>query len=146
MTDSESPDTSESRLQEVSGHRMTGEPIVLEYRRKKGGKSKKYRYSRGVRGAQRMERDLSRIVLRQSRALTKGVETYVDARDKSAAAKRDGALRDFIPNMGDAWAEGMAEASELPRDIARLLNSRGNRRALRRQLRMISSPVRMMRR
>jgi hypothetical protein len=146
MTDNTESAMSEPRLRKVSGHRTTGQPIVLEYKRRKNKKDKKYRYSGSLKDAQVLERHLSRIALQQAKAITRGVETYTDVRDKSALGKRDGAVRDFIPNMGDAWAEGLDEASDIPREVAKMLNSKTSRRALRKQLRMMSNPVRTMRR
>ncbi|MCI0398650.1 MAG: hypothetical protein L0332_34175 [Chloroflexi bacterium] len=104
-----------------------------------------YRYTRRLADVQRLERDLSKIFWRTAKAAEKGARTYEELRAESARRKRDGALRDYVPNMGEAWSEALSEASELPKDVARLINNRTMRRMLRRRLRRMSAPIRIWR-
>ena len=117
-------------------------PIVLTLKRKK--KSKR-RYSKGLEEFQRMERHLTRSTHRMVKATEKGLSSYRKLNLKSSRKKRDGVLRDFMPNTGLAMSRVMREASPIPFDIARAMNTKQNRRRLRRQLRSLSRTLRTWR-
>jgi len=122
-------------------------PIVLDYkkRRKKkqasdvdGGKEK---YSKGLGDVQRMEGDMVRVNQKAARALSKGMDTYERERQKSAKAKKDGAVEDFVYNSAKATSAYIKEASDIPVDMAESLGkgklSKSLRKSLRRTSRMI---------
>ncbi|MBC8504092.1 MAG: hypothetical protein H8D34_04505 [Chloroflexi bacterium] len=119
------------------------EPIVLSLKKKKG--KKKRRYSKGLEEAQQMERHLTRSTHRMARAVEEGLSTYRKRSSKSARNKQDGAIRDFIPNSGLAISRGMKEASAIPYDLARAMNTQSSRKRLRRQLRSASRTLRRWR-
>jgi len=117
-------------------------PIVLTLKKKK--KSKR-RYSKGLKEIQRMERHLTRSTHRMARATEKGISYYRKLNIKSARKKRDGVIRDFVPNSGLAMSRSMREASPIPFDIARAMNTKQNRKRLKRQLRSVSRTLRAWR-
>jgi len=106
-------------------------------------KKKKYRYSRGLGDVQKAEGHLTTVTKKALRSVSKGVSEYDRQRRKSAGKKRDGALRDYIPNVGIAVSEALSEGSDIPTDIAKMLNTKSSRRMLRRQLRMASDGLRL---
>jgi hypothetical protein len=141
MNEAESDQDVPSRWQDYEeGPRS---PIIFTLKR---NKKRKRRYSRGLRDLQQMERRLTRSARRMSRSADKGMASYWKRREKSARKKRDGALRDFIPNSGWAMSRAMREASPLPYDLARAMSTRGTRRWLNRQVRMASRQWRAWRR
>jgi hypothetical protein len=75
--------------------------------------------------------------------MAEGIDTYDRERSRSAIEKEDGAIRDFIPNTGKAMSAYLEEASEIPIDIAEALNTKTNRRQLRRGLRRVSRTMRL---
>ncbi len=119
-------------------------PIVLTLKKKKS-KKKKRRYSRGFEETQRMERHLTRSTHRMARAVEEGISTYRKRSSRSARSKKDGAIRDFIPNSGLAMSRAMKEASPIPYDLARAMNTRDQQKRLRRQLRSFSRTLRRWR-
>jgi DNA topoisomerase VI subunit B len=135
MIDLADTETDRSRLGSL---RDGGNPIVLNYRSKK---KKKRRYSKGLEDVQEVEAGLSRAVRKATRAIAEGTDTYDKARRKSARQKKDGAIRDFIPNLGEALSESLREASDIPADLADTLNTKSNRRRLRRRIRDVSDAL-----
>jgi predicted nucleic acid-binding Zn-ribbon protein len=135
VIDLEDRETARSRLGSL---RDRGKPIVLEYKSKK---KKKRRYSKGLEDVQEVEAGLSRAIRKATSAIAEGTATYDKARRKSARQKKDGAIRDFIPNMGEALSESLREASDIPADVADTLNTKSNRRRLRRRIRDVSDAL-----
>jgi hypothetical protein len=119
-----------------------GRPIVLKLKKRKG-KKRKYRYSKGLRDFQLAEGRLAKVTKTAALSLSKGVTEYDRQRRKSASKKRDGALRDFLPNVGLAMSEAIEEASDIPRDVAKMLNTKTSRRLLRAQLKLASDSLRL---
>lgn len=115
-------------------------PIVLERKSKK-----KRRKSKGLEDAQDLEAAVSRALRRAARAGAKGTSEYDRARRRSARKKRDGAIRDFVPNMGEALSEGLREASAIPADVADSLDTKATRRRVRRRTRDVSEALRTWR-
>jgi transketolase len=128
--------------QAVSKLRATGRPIVLDY---KPEKKKNKRYSKGLEDVQRTEGRLSRINKRVAEAFAKGASTYEKERKKSAGKKKDGAIREFVPNVGEAVSASLQEISSVPADVATAVNSKGSRRMLRNQLRLVATTLRRSR-
>lgn len=119
----------------VDESRMPKHPIVLNLKKqKKSGK----RYSKGLEELQRSENIITRSTHRMTRAIEKGIATYRKKSRKSASKKKDGTLRDFVPNATLAMSQTLKEASSLPYDLARILNTKKNKRRLKRQIRAIS--------
>lgn len=142
MTDSTTDAQTDMVKSETAGSLRydAGKPIVLKLKKRK---NRKYRYSKGLRDVQKAEGHLAKVSKKAARSISKGVSEYDRQRRKSASKKRDGAVRDFFPNAGLAMSEALGEASDIPTDVAKMLNNRTSRRLLRRQLRMISDPIRL---
>jgi hypothetical protein len=121
-----------------------GPPVVVD-RRPKG--KRKQRYSKGLEDVQKFEAGVSRAVRRggggTARAAEKGASTYDKARRKSARKKRDGAIRDLGPNMGEALSESLREGSKIPAEVAAALDTRSSRRRVRRRIREASRAARI---
>jgi hypothetical protein len=115
-------------------------PILIKTKNKK----KKRRYSRGLEDIQRGGRGFARISSRVLRSVSKGMEEFRKASDKSSYKKRDGALRDLILNMGKASSKSLRVSSRVPRDLAKAMNQRSGRRVFRRQLQLMSRMNRRM--
>jgi hypothetical protein len=94
---------------------------------------------------QEMERHMTRSMHTVARASEKGIRSYRKLSAKSARKKRNGAILDFIPNSGEAMSRSLREASELPSELAQIVNTRQNRRRMRRQLRALSRTLRAWR-
>ena len=115
-------------------------PILIKTKNKK----KKRRYSRGLEDIQRSGRGFARISSRVMRSVSKGMEEFRKASDKSSYKKRDGALRDLVLNMGKASSKSLRVSSRVPRDLAKAMNQRSGRRVFRRQIQLMSRMNRRM--
>jgi hypothetical protein len=117
-------------------------PIVLSLKKKKKNKR---RYSKGLEEVQRMEPHLTRSTHRLAKAFDKGISTYRKGSIKSARKKKDGAMRDLLPNSARAMSQAFKEVTPIPYDIARAMNTKPSRRRLKRQLRTLSRSLRSWR-
>src|SRR5688500_20375686 len=110
------------RLVNRSGGGERPEPIILEYKRKKKtsqgeGTEEKEQYSKGLEDIQRLEGNLLRVSQKAAKALSKGIDTYQNERQKSSEEKTDGAVEDCIHNSAKAASTYMKEASDITVDI-----------------------------
>lgn len=82
-------------------------------------KKKKAKYTRGLKGIQKLQKRGSRAQLRFAEAITDSINTWRKANDKSSRKRRDGAIRDFQKN----WAKGVARywrtVAKAPRDVTK---------------------------
>lgn len=138
----EKQEEQESTVQSTTTKTKRTKPIVLTLKKKK---KPRRRYSKGLEEIQEMERHLTRSTHRMARATEKGISYYRKLNRKSARRKRDGVIRDFLPNTGLAMTRTMREASSVPYDFARAMDTKQNRRRLRRQLRSFSRTLRAWR-
>ncbi|MCB0006545.1 MAG: hypothetical protein KDE04_08815 [Anaerolineales bacterium] len=120
------------------------QPVVLKYKKFSKGRKKK-KYSKGTGDWQRMERDMSKINKKISRAIAEGAATYDRERNKSASKKKDGAVRDFGRNLAEAISATMDETTSVPRDVAEMLDNKSSRKLLKRQLKLASEPLKIIR-
>ena len=107
---------------------------VVVYKRKSG---KKRGSSRASRRLEDVESRASKSVHRVTKAVNRGVKTYLDKRDKSERKRRDGALVDFYENASVGAAEAIANSSPVLTDIAKAWNTRKLRKRIRKVLRGI---------
>jgi len=105
-------------------------PIVIERER---GRAKR-RYSRGTQDFQIIERRLVKSARRLTVAIQKGIDTYLTERDRSADRKRDGALVDLIPNVGEGISIALRKASPVVSDLSRAFYTRRTRRVVKRKV------------
>jgi hypothetical protein len=102
-----------------------------EKKKSRRGKSS----SRTARRLKDIERRVSKAVRRVARAAEHGTEEYIDARDRSAGKRRDGAIVDIYENVARGVSKGLAEASPVLVDIAEAYNTRESRKQARKFLR-----------
>jgi hypothetical protein len=107
--------------------------VERETHRKKGTSS------RGSRRLVEIDRRVAKAMRRVTRALDRGIDTYIEHRDKSKEARKDGVIVDFVENVsyGVSWA--MSEASPLVHDVAEAINTRRLRSQIRRAARTFGS-------
>jgi DNA topoisomerase VI subunit B len=141
MSETTERDDNVTTPSQLGSLRESGRPLVLDYKSKKKKKKKKGRYSDGLEDVQEFEAGISRAVRQAARAVAKGTDRYEKARKKSARQKKDGAIRDFIPNMGEALSESLREASDIPAEVADALNTKSTRRRVRRRIRDVSDAL-----
>jgi len=91
------------------------EPSVILGGKKK--KKKKKRYTRSIRGVQRLEVGASKSQRRVAKAVVRGLNAWIDATDKSARKKRDGAVKDGLKNTSKAMRKALRTAAEAPADF-----------------------------
>ena len=121
-------------------HEETPGPIIINLKKKR---KKKRRFSKGLEEIQAMERHLTRASHRIVRGAEKGIANYRRNSLRSAKKKRDGALRDLIPNSGIAMTHALKEVGAVPNDIAQALNTKPMRRRIRRQVRGLRRSLRL---
>ncbi len=102
---------------------------------------RKRKTSRELRDLQKMEDGMSKAALRLSRAVTEGLEVYRRERERSAAGKRDGAVRDWPRNTAKALSKTMRAASDVPVDMAEAVDTKTARRTLRLGARVLLWPL-----
>jgi hypothetical protein len=91
---------------------------------------KKPKYSRSLRGVQRLETGVSKALHRLARSTEVGLRTWRKSTKKSALKKRDGAVRDALENYAKALGKQIGVASRVPLDIVQSLPKLGKRKAL----------------
>jgi hypothetical protein len=117
------------------------QPNVINVKKK----NKKRKYSRGLKEFQVSGRRVTRTTSRIMRAVTKGVDGFRKASDKSARRKRDGAVRDFGLNAAKGMSRSLRASSRIPLEMAKTLDTRTSRRFVRLQLRAASRFSRVLR-
>jgi hypothetical protein len=95
--------------------------VVIE---KKKRKKKKRKYTRGLKGIQRLQRGASRSSWRIGDAVADGLKEFRKRNDRSSRKRRDGALRDTFKNMSRAAGEVLRGSGKAPYDFAKRLPNR----------------------
>ncbi len=93
-------------------------PIVIDRKKKK--KKNKRKYSPGLKDIQIFERQLTKTSLKTLRSMKAGLVSYQQAQNRSAKKKRDGAVVDFVSNVGQGMSKTLRVASPIPYDIAKV--------------------------
>jgi hypothetical protein len=117
-------------LEKTPEYPVVGAPVDSKKKKKSGS-------SRATRRLEDIESRVSESVHRVTKAVNKGVATYIDERDKSARKRRDGTLVDFYQNAAQGVSEALADSSPVLTDIAKALNTRRLRKRIRRYVRVI---------
>jgi|SRR5580658_5485014 hypothetical protein len=99
--------------------------VERETHRKKGTSS------RGSRKLNDIEKRVSKAVRRVTRAMDRGVDTYIEHRDKSKESRKDGVIVDFVENVSYGVSRAVSEASPLVHDVAEAINTRRLRSQIR---------------
>lgn len=95
------------------------------------------RSSRTSRRLDEVEERLTKSVHRVAKAVDNGVDTYIEARDKSKRERKDGVIVDFYENVSKGVARTVAESAPVLTDFAEAVNSRQVRRGIRAVLRSV---------
>merc|ERR1711994_1033475 len=69
-----------------------------------------------------LEKGFVKASLRLSDAYSRGIEEYLDKRERSAEHKRDGAIADSYENITKAMAKMVKVAGEAPYEIAKAIS------------------------
>jgi hypothetical protein len=99
--------------------------VEREAHRKKGTSS------RGSRRLNDIEKRVTKAVRRVTRAMDRGVDTYIEHRDKSKETRKDGVIVDFVENVSYGVSRALSEASPLVHDVAEAINTRRLRSQIR---------------
>jgi hypothetical protein len=102
---------------------------------------KKRRYSSRMRGAQQIERGVSRAAASVGNAVAATFNSYKDRSRTSSFKKRDGAVRDALRNWTKAYSKGMKEASDAPYELVKSVNTSKAGRQIRDAVKMFSPPM-----
>ena len=116
-------------------------PIVINVKKSK----KKRKYSKGLKEIQVAGRRVTRTSSKMISAVSKGMDAFRKASDKSARRKRDGVIRDFGVNSAKGMGRSLRESSRVPLEFAKALDNRVSRRFVRLQLRAASRFSRVLR-
>jgi len=95
--------------------------------------------TRGMRTMQTVERRLSRGGRKLAQALADGMKKYQKQRNKSAKDRKDGAILDFVDNLGAGFAEAQRQAAPASEDIITAFSTKRTRKQFRRAVRALSS-------
>jgi hypothetical protein len=87
--------------------------------------------SRGSRRLTEIDRRVAKAVRRVTRALNRGVDTYIEHRDKSKDSRKDGVIVDFVENVSYGVSRTLSDASPLVHDVAEAINTRRLRSQIR---------------
>ncbi|HUB53208.1 MAG TPA: hypothetical protein VL986_13720 [Terracidiphilus sp.] len=87
--------------------------------------------SRGSRRLADIEKRVAKSMRRVTRALDRGVDTYIEHRDKSKESRKDGVIVDFVENVSYGVSRALSEASPLVHDVAEAVNTRRLRSQIR---------------
>jgi hypothetical protein len=95
------------------------------------------RSSRASKRLDDIEDRFSKSVHRVAKAVDRGVDTYIEARDKSKRERRDGAIVDFYENVSKGVARTISDSAPVLTDFAEAVNSRRVRKGIRAFLRVL---------
>jgi hypothetical protein len=105
------------------------------------GDNKNRKKKRGSSKASRRLKDIeyraSRSLRRVTRAVNRGVETYLDKRDASERKRRDGALVDFWVNSATGVSEAVADSAPVLTDLAKAFTTNRRRKQIRKLVRSL---------
>jgi len=99
--------------------------VERETHRKKGTSS------RGSRRLADIEKRVTKSMRRVTRAMDRGIDTYIEHRDKSKESRKDGVIVDFFENVSYGVSRALSEASPLVHDVAEAINTRRLRSQIR---------------
>lgn len=110
--------------------------LVLEKKKKK----KKRKYTRGLKGIQRLQRGAARSSWRIGDAVADGLKEFRKRNDRSSRKRRDGALRDTFKNLSRGAGEVLRGSGKAPYDFARRLPNRAIWRQVRPAVQFLAWP------
>jgi len=102
---------------------------------------KKRRYSKNLKTMQEFERGFARAGDRVADAVAKGMERYRERSKESARKRKDGALVDFVSNLGKAAGKTARIASRAPNDFLKRANSKRVSKQVRDSVKVLMPPI-----
>ena len=96
--------------------------------------------SRNLRRLSDIELRASKSLRRVTRAVNRGVETYLDKRDASERKRRDGAIVDFFINSATGASQAVSDSAPVLIDLAKAFTTNRRRRQIRRLVRSFPLP------
>lgn len=121
----------------VTGHA----PATTESLRTPEAPQPKRKYSRRMRGAQQIERGVTRAAASLGDAVAATFNSYKDRSEKSSFKKRDGAVKDALKNWTKAYSKGMKKASDAPYELVKAVNKGKATKQIRDAVKMFSPPM-----
>ena len=97
-----------------AGAKKAGKPVVVD---------SEYEYTSGLKNFQESEKSYSDALQTLSDAVKQGVDSYLEARDKSASEKKDGALEDLFINSAKGVSVALEAGSSAVYDVAKSVDS-----------------------
>ena len=107
-------------------------PVYIVIPKGKGSGKKKKKDSGGAKRLRDIESRFTKSTHRVTKAVNKGVETYLDARDKSESKRKDGFAVDLVENVAKGLSDAVAEGSPIIHDVAEAFNTKRFRKQIRR--------------
>ncbi|HWE49964.1 MAG TPA: hypothetical protein VG273_09255 [Bryobacteraceae bacterium] len=101
----------------------------------------KRKYSRRTRGAQEIERGISKAAASMGDAVAATFTTYKERSRASSFKKRDGAVKDAVKNWTKAYSKGIKEASDVPYQFVKTVNKSKASKQIRDAVKMFSPPM-----
>lgn len=101
-----------------------------------GKKEKKY--SKRLKDLQKGRERGAKALFKIANAVAVGIDKYRSESDKSARKKKDGAARDFVPNVADGIGKAIRVGSKAATDIGRIWNTKRRRKRTKKVLRNLN--------
>lgn len=103
-------------------------------------RKKKRGSSRNLRRLDDIEFRASKSLHRVTKAVNRGVETYLDKRDASERKRQDGAIVDFVVNSATGASQAVSDSAPVLIDLAKAFTTNRRRRQIRRLVRSFPLP------
>jgi hypothetical protein len=102
-----------------------------------GAPEKKRGSTKATRRAADVEKRAAKAMHRIAKAADKGVNKYIERRDKSNTKRKDGGLIDMPENIIRSASKAAADATPIIGDMMKLVSTKSTRKALRRNFRSV---------
>lgn len=100
-------------------------------------KAKKKRYSKNLKDLQKGRDRATKAAFKIVNAVAVGIDRYRSESDKSARKKKDGAIRDRLPNLAEAVGKAVRVGSKASGDIGKIWDSKKRRKRTKRILKSL---------
>ena len=102
-----------------------------------GAPEKKRGSTKATRRAADFEKRAAKAMSRIAKAADKGVQKYIERRDKSNTKRKDGGLIDMPENLVRSASKAAADATPIIGDMMKMVSTKATRKALRRNFRSV---------
>jgi len=138
MPQTQSPQSRADRQDELQAQPVIIVSVDDDEDRKR--RKKKRGSSRNLRRLDDIEFRFSKSLHRVSKAVNRGVETYLDKRDASERKRRDGAIVDFVVNSATGASQALSDSAPVLIDLAKAFTTNRRRKQIRRLVRSFPLP------